>query len=62
MGVIAARDLPARHLIGAGDLAFAFPRIGIPVEETRRLIGAKLASAVAKGAPLSWSDIEREDA
>lgn len=61
MGVVAGRDLPAHHRIEAGDLAFAFPRIGIPVEETRRLIGARLGRAVAKGAPVSWSDVDRED-
>ena len=59
MGVIAARDLAASHGIGAGDLAFAFPRIGIGVEDARRLEGARLARAVAKGKPITWDDIER---
>ena len=48
-GVMAARDLPAGHVIGAADLMFARPATGYPASAAPDLIGKAVVSPVAAG-------------
>ncbi len=55
--VVAARDLPAGHLLAAADLAAKKPGSGIPAAELPALVGRRLARAVARDALLSPDDL-----
>ncbi len=45
--VVAARDLPAGHLLEQGDLALKKPGTGIPAARAGELVGRRLACQVA---------------
>jgi N,N'-diacetyllegionaminate synthase len=45
--VVAARDLPAGHVLIEGDLAYKKPGNGIPASRYRELVGRKLTRAVS---------------
>lgn len=62
MGLVAARDLAAGEMLDADTVRFAFPTLGIPVEDWDLAAGRPLARAVAAGQPLEWRDVVREPA
>lgn len=51
--IVAAKDLPAGHILRFEDLAWLRPSGGISPLHTDRVIGSRLASAVKKGEQLS---------
>jgi N-acetylneuraminate synthase len=55
--VVAARDLPAGHVLAESDLAAKKPGSGIPAAELPSLVGRRLARAVAKDALLAREDL-----
>lgn len=60
MGVVARHDMPAGHTLTLADLSFAFPAIGVPVEQAREIIGRRLVDDVSRGAPIAWSTLQLE--
>jgi N-acetylneuraminate synthase len=54
---VAARDLPAGHVLSEADLAAKKPGSGIPAAEIPTLAGRRLARAVEKDALLSREDL-----
>jgi sialic acid synthase SpsE len=54
MGLVAARALAAGHRLREGDVTFAFPAVGIPVQEVNDAIGLQLVRPVAAGTPIEW--------
>lgn len=58
MGLIATRDLASGDRIESGNIGFAFPTIGIGVEDWDRVSGQQLHRAVSAGSPLSWQDVD----
>jgi sialic acid synthase SpsE len=58
MGLIAAAALDAGQVLRAGDLRFAFPALGVPVEQIGEAVGKRLRRAVERGRPIGWSDLE----
>lgn len=60
MGLTAARDVPAGHVLILDDLAYAFPAVGVPVEQVNEAIGCRVIRAVAAGQPLTWSVLQRD--
>lgn len=57
-GVVAARDLPAGHVLTTGDLAFARPGGEFAAVEADALIGRRLSAAVATGHTLPRAAVE----
>ncbi len=55
--VVAARDLPAGHVLAPGDLELKKPGSGIPAARFRELLGRRLARAVAVDTMLAESDL-----
>jgi N-acetylneuraminate synthase len=55
--VVAARDLPAGHVLAAADLAAKKPGSGIPVSELPDLVGRRLCRPVERDALLSRADL-----
>ncbi|RVV98978.1 sialic acid synthase [Mesobaculum littorinae] len=53
----AQRDLPAGHVVGPGDYRFIRPAAGIPATDGARLDGARLATPVARGMPITDADL-----
>ncbi len=51
--LVAARDLPAGTVLAAGDVAIKSPAGGLPPFELDRVVGMKLARALAADEPLS---------
>jgi N-acetylneuraminate synthase len=56
--VVAARDLPAGHRLGAGDLALKKPGTGIPAARLDQVVGRRLRAPVTIDVPLTESDLE----
>jgi N,N'-diacetyllegionaminate synthase len=55
--VVAARDLPADHVLGTDDLAYKKPGDGFPAARYRELVGRTLAHAVPADHKLSEGDL-----
>ncbi|HIC88354.1 MAG TPA: N-acetylneuraminate synthase [Anaerolineae bacterium] len=55
--IVAARDLPAGHVLSMEDLAFKKPAIGIPAKDYRSVIGTRLRRALSKDTFLSRHDL-----
>lgn len=53
MGLVAARDLAAGEAVAREGVRFAFPAVGIPVEEWDDVAGRRLARAVPAGEPIT---------
>jgi len=60
MGLVAARELPAGHQLAPGDLAYAFPAIGVPVEQVTEALGLRLIKPITKGMPIDWASLDRK--
>ena len=58
MGLVAARDLEAGDPIDVTNVTFAFPTLGVPVEDWDDVDGRRLRSKVCRGHPIRRSDIE----
>lgn len=57
MGLVAARDLHPGERLDLAGARFAFPAVGIPVEDWDAVVGRVLAVPVAAGQPISSSDL-----
>lgn len=58
MGLVARADLPAGTRLSAGSVRFAFPPLGIGVENWPDLEGRTLARPVPVNTPIRWDDLE----
>lgn len=54
---VAAKQLPAGHVLGEADLDFKRPGAGIHPDETRYLIGRKLKRDIGEDDILHWDDL-----
>jgi N-acetylneuraminate synthase/N,N'-diacetyllegionaminate synthase len=52
--LVAARALPAGHVLAAADLLAKRPGTGIPPDRAPSLVGRRLKRGVAADEPLSW--------
>jgi len=52
--LVAARDLPAGHVLTAADIAMKSPGGGLPPYEFDRLVGRKLTQAIAEDGLFNW--------
>lgn len=59
--VVAARAMPAGHLLEASDLAAKKPGSGIPAEALPGMVGRRLARPVEPDQLLAWDDLEGGD-
>lgn len=57
--LVAARPLPAGHVLAPGDIAIKSPADGLPPFEIDKLIGAALVAAVDEEQPLSLPMVSR---
>lgn len=57
MGLFAARDIPAGALILSSDVRYAFPAIGIPVEEIDGVLGRTTSRPIGCGAPIESASL-----
>ncbi len=57
--IVAARNLPAGHIITKKDLAFKSPYRGISPHYAQKLYGKKLKAALKKDAPLNFDHNEK---
>ena len=55
--IVAARDLPLAHVVGATDVAYMRPGTGIAPRDRARVIGRAIARPVAAGALMAWDDL-----
>ena len=55
---VAARHMPAGHVIAEGDLVAKKPGTGIPVKSMALLLGRRLARDVPADTLLAWEDLE----
>jgi N,N'-diacetyllegionaminate synthase len=56
--IVAARALPAGHVLAAGDLEYLRPGQGISPSRAREVIGRRLRRALERQAPLRMEDLE----
>jgi N,N'-diacetyllegionaminate synthase len=56
--LVAARDLPAGHVLGAGDLTWMRPRDGLPPAREPEVLGRALKRALAFAEPVSLDDLD----
>jgi N-acetylneuraminate synthase/N,N'-diacetyllegionaminate synthase len=56
--IVAARALPAGHVLAAGDLDYLRPGQGISPSRAREVIGRRLRRALERQAPLRMEDLE----
>ena len=56
--IVAARDLPAGHILTAHDLCFKSPADGLEPYWAEELIGKQLATSLKQDAPVLWQCIE----
>lgn len=57
--IIATRDLPAGHVLTAGDVCYKRPGTGLPPYEVAGILGKTLARAVAADMPVMAGDVGR---
>ncbi|MCS6243448.1 MAG: N-acetylneuraminate synthase family protein [Opitutus sp.] len=53
LSCVAARDLPAAHVVEAGDIAFRRPATGLPPSQVERLVGLRLPGQLKRGEPFT---------
>lgn len=58
MGVTAATDLSPGERVRRENVRFAFPTLGVPVEDWDRLEGRAVTRPIGAGQPLQWSDVD----
>jgi len=58
--VVAAKALPAGHMLTRGDFIFKRPGTGLEPFRLREIVGARLARAVEADMPVTWADLGRE--
>jgi sialic acid synthase SpsE len=58
MGIVAARNLALGDSIDINTVRFAFPTLGIPVEDWDKVNRAHIRSPVAAGQPIEWCHVE----
>jgi len=58
MGLIANKDLKIGNKIYKKDIAYAFPVVGIPVEDIDQIISKQIKRNISKGSPIYYHDIE----
>ncbi len=56
--IVSARDVAVGAVLGQADIAFARPGTGILPKDAQSLMGRITRRSVAKGALLSWDDLE----
>ena len=56
-GLVAARDLPAGHVLTYEDVAIKSPNLGLPPYELDRVVGRKLARALSLDEGIHWEDL-----
>ncbi|NOX63187.1 MAG: N-acetylneuraminate synthase [Chloroflexi bacterium] len=56
-GLVAARDLPAGHVLTYDDVAIKSPNLGLPPYELDRIIGRKLARPLGLDEGIHWEDL-----
>lgn len=61
MGIVAARDLAAGERVASGSVRFAFPTLGIPVEEWDDVAGRALVRSLGAGEPLTREHLAPRD-
>jgi sialic acid synthase SpsE len=61
MGLVAARELAAGERIARESVRFAFPAVGIPVEDWDEVAGRRLARAARAGEPLTPEHLAPRD-
>jgi N,N'-diacetyllegionaminate synthase len=57
MGLVAARDLAPGEVLGMDNVRFAFPTVGIPVEDWDHVAGRRLQRAVHRWQPINETDL-----
>lgn len=57
-GLVAARQLPAGHVLGPGDLAYARPATGFPATALPSILGRRLAAALEPGQRLTPDQLD----
>jgi len=57
MGVVALKNLQPGDVLNLDNVRFAFPTLGIPVEEWDRIAGAKVVQSVAADNPVEWQHV-----
>jgi sialic acid synthase SpsE len=58
MGLIAQTDIPATGTLADQNVGYAFPTVGIPVEDASRVLGRRVVRAIRAGDPIRWSDVQ----
>lgn len=58
LSCVAARALPAGHVLADADIAFRRPGTGMPPADAHRLTGRALARGLAAGAPITPGDLQ----
>ncbi len=58
MGVMAATELQPGDRVQLDRVRFAFPTLGVPVEDWDRLEGRTVTRAICAGQPLEWGHVE----
>lgn len=58
MGLIARRDLERGDVLTEREIGFAFPAVGVAVEDIDRVLGWRVRNGVRAGAPIRWTDLE----
>jgi N,N'-diacetyllegionaminate synthase len=56
--VVLCRDLPAGHVLAAGDLAYKKPATGFPASRAHELLGRRLTRSVERDAFIAEADVE----
>ena len=56
-GLVAARDLPAGHVLTYEDVAIKSPNLGLPPYELDRVVGRTLARALSLDEGIHWEDL-----
>ncbi len=59
--LVAARDLPAGHVLEPGDVEVKRPGTGIPPGELARVVGRTLARSIRADQLFAWDDLAAED-
>ncbi len=57
LSCVAARDLPAGHVIAEADVAFRRPATGLPPAQVGRLVGGALREAIRRGEPFQVEQV-----
>jgi len=58
MGIVAGKDLASGDTVDIEAVRFAFPTLGIPVEEWDKVNHSRLKAPVAAGQPIEWHHVD----